>query len=391
MIKLNNWRGLEATLTLSFHRRYIGRPFTSTMERQTQDLDMDEKASLDWGMAEMPPFEGAPFELVRSSCRHAAHVAQDVAIDQAALHRFATQIDTGLVKGILHSSLGENLDTVPSDFRQRQEAVNFALLFCLLQFGHGFRFALHQYCQRGASQTITLGVRALHRTGNLSAVRLRSLATRDIEQAFALPQEQALTMFVQQLQTVLHQAGTILERLGLEDFAGFVDQHALGASAAGTIPAATLVQQLAHHFPAFNDQGVLRDGSRVVLLKKATLAIGELRRLAAPHDERYSFSPDFHQAVAPVDNVIPAMLVYRGILRLSFPLHQRIHQQRSLLARGPHEAELRSVALDACEQIVSATGNAVSALDLGYYLWRSGKEAGARQFARHHTQDTVFY
>ena len=59
------------------------------------------------------------------------------------------------------------------------------------------------------------------------------------------------------------------------------------------------------------------------------------------------------------------MLVYRGILRLSFPLHQRIHQQRSLLTRGPQEAELRSVALDACEQIVSATGNAVSALDLG--------------------------
>jgi hypothetical protein len=151
-----------------------------------------------------------------------------------------------------------------------------------------------------------------------------------------------------------------------------------------------LVQQLAHHFPAFNDQGVLHDGSRVVLLKKATLAIGELRRLAAPYDERYSFSPDFHQAVAPVDNVIPAMLVYQGILRLSFPLHQRIHQQRSLLPRGPQEAELRSVALDACEQIVSATGNAVTALDLGYYLWRSGKEAGARQFARHHTQNTVF-
>jgi hypothetical protein len=58
MIKLKNWRGLEATLTLSFHRRYIGRPFTSTMERRTQDLDMDERASLNWGMAEMPPFEG---------------------------------------------------------------------------------------------------------------------------------------------------------------------------------------------------------------------------------------------------------------------------------------------------------------------------------------------
>jgi hypothetical protein len=364
---------------------------TQIQEIETEDMDTDERASLDWGMGEIPPFEGVPFELVRSSCRHAVHVAQDVAIDEGVLHRFATQIDTRLVKGILHSSLGENLGTVPSNFRQRQEAVNFALLFCLLQFGHGFRFALHQYCQRGASQTITLGVRALHRTGDLSAVRLRSLATRGVEQAFALPPAPALTMFVQQLQTVSHQAGTILERLGLDDFAGFVDQYVMGVPSARTIPAATLVRQLAHHFPAFNDQGVLHDGSRVVLLKKATLAIGELRRLAAPQDERYSFSPDFHQAVAPVDNVIPAMLVYRGILRLSFPLHERIHQQRSLLARGPEEAELRSVALDACEQIVSATGNAVTALDLGYYLWRSGKEAGARQFARHHTQDTVFY
>ena len=151
------------------------------------------------------------------------------------------------------------------------------------------------------------------------------------------------------------------------------------------------MRQLAHHFPAFNDQGVLHDGSRVVLVKKATLAVGELRRLASRHDRRYNVSRDFDQAVAPVDNVIPAMLVYQGILRLSPRLHRIIHQQRIPLARGPQEAELRAVALDTCEQIVAMTDNVFTAMEIGYYLWLSGKEAGARQFARHHTQDTVFY
>lgn len=351
---------------------------------------MDDATPLHWGMYEMPPLEGDPFALARSTCRHAVQVAREVSLDETALQRFAAQLDVGTVHDILHSHMGENCDTVPDEFRHGYEAVNFALLFSLLQFGHGFRYELHRHCQRGASQTITLGVHALHGTGDLSAPRLRRLTAADIQQVFQLPHEPALTALAQQLQTVVHQAGTVLERLGLEDFAAFV-QHALRMPAARRAPAATLVQQLAYHFPAFNDQGVLHDGSRVVLVKKATLAIGELRRLATPHDWRYCFSPDFHQAIAPVDNVIPAMLVYQGILRLSPTLHQRIHEQRALLPRGPQEAELRAVALAACEQIVAARGEAFTALDLGYYLWRSGKEARARQFARHHTQDTVFY
>lgn len=248
---------------------------------------MGEETLLHWGMNEMPPLEGAPFVLARSSCRHAVQVARDVAIDEAALQRFSAQLDVRAVQDILHGTMGENCDTVSDEFRHGQDAVNFALLFSLLQFGYGFRYELHRLCRRGASQTITLGVRTLHGTGDLGAARLR--------------------------------------------------------------------------------------------------------RLAAPHDQRYDLSQDAHQAIAPVDNVIPAMLVYQGILRLSPTLHQIIHQQRVPLARGPQEAELRAVALASCEQIVAATGDTFTALDLGYYLWRSGKEAGARQFARHHTQDTVFY
>ncbi len=102
-------------------------------------------------------------------------------------------------------------------------------------------------------------------------------------------------------------------------------------------------------------------------------------------------SQDLHQAIAPVDNVVPAMLVYHSVLRFSPALHQVIHLQRVPIERGPREAELRAVALAACERIVVAAEGLFNALDLGYYLWRNGKLPGAREFARHHTKDTIFY
>ena len=343
-----------------------------------------------WGMNDSLRLEGTPFVLARSSCRHATLVARDVSIDEAALQRFCRQLDVRTVQNILQGSMGENSDTLYGQFCNGRAAANFALFFSLLQFGHGFRYDLHRLCGRGASQTITLGVRALHATGELSAAGLRCLRVADIQQAFGLPPHSALIRLVRQLHIVLQQAGMVLERLGLQDLSAFC-QRVIRMPEAKEQPAATLVRQLANQFPAFNDQGVLHDGSRVVLVKKATLAVGELRRLAAPHDSRYGFSQDFHEAIAPVDNVIPAMLVYHGILRLSPMLHRIIHLQRLPLARSPLEVELRAVALDACERMVAATGRTFTSLELGYYLWRSGKEKGARQFARHHTQDTVFY
>ena len=116
----------------------------------------------------------------------------------------------------------------------------------------------------------------------------------------------------------------------------------------------------------------------------------EIRRLAGHRDPRCAMSEDFHRAVAPVDNVIPAMLAYHGVLSLSPTLYLTIHQ-RQPLERGPKEAELRSVALVACDWIVAAAKSEFNFLDLGYYLWRSGKAPKARQFPRHHTKNTIFY
>jgi hypothetical protein len=353
-------------------------------------VSMSYETVVHWGMGGTPPIEGNPFELARSSCLHAAEVARDVSIDEARLLDFAANLNADEVQSLANGHLGENLDTVSDQFEDARNAVNFAVLFSLLQFGHGFRRELHEFCGVGASKTITLGTRQMRATGDLCASRLSKVEAREIRRWFGLPVEPALEELTMQLLTVLRQTGRLLERQGLEDFESLCRQ-VLTTREATQFPAATLVRELANRFPAFNDQAILADGSHIVLVKKATLATGEIRRLAAPHDPFYSMSEDLHRAVAPVDNVIPAMLVYEGVLRLSPALQNRIHHERVPLPRGVQEAELRAVALAACERVVAATGDAFSALDLGYYLWRSGKAPGKREFARHHTKDTIFY
>lgn len=129
----------------------------------------------------------------------------------------------------------------------------------------------------------------------------------------------------------------------------------------------------------------------MVFLKKATLAVGELARIAAPHDAFYGNFHDADRAVATVDNVVPAVLVYHGVLQLSDRLHRTIHTERQPLPRGPAEAELRAAALVCCDRIVEIAQHRFTALDLGYYLWLVGKIPEIRRFARHHTKDTVYY
>ncbi len=335
-----------------------------------------------------PLIEDDPFDLARRTCREAVQAAPDVTIDQAELLRFAVALDAQAVAQVAEGHMGENCDIGPDHFCDGREAANVAVLFGLLQFGHGFRYPLHELCGRGASKTITLGVTNLRRDG-LSANRLGAIGIREVRELFELPQHHSLDTLTGQLCAVLRQAGNTLQRLGTPDFDSLC-RRILATESATTRPAATLVRGLANTFPAMNDQGVLRGGLRVVYLKKATLAAGELARVAARHEKLYAFS-DLRRAIAPMDNVIPAVLVYHKVLRLSDTLFSSIHEKREPLPRGPQECELRAAGLVACERLVEAAGGAFTALDLGYYLWLAGKRPEIRRFARHHTKDTVFY
>ncbi len=336
-----------------------------------------------------PRIEGDPFRLARETCEHAVRVARDVAIDESRLQHFAEGLDATAVRKVTLGPMGENCDVGAGDFSEAREAANFAVVFALLQFGHGFRYELHDLCGRGASKTITLGVSNL-RQGGFSASRLSRVDAEEVRAAFQLPENPLIDEFALQIRGVLRQAGQSLERAEARDFDTFC-RRILETEAAAAAPAATLVRELANAFPAFNDQGEASDGSTVVFLKKATLAIGELIRVTAPHDPFYGQFHDQDRAVATVDNVLPAVLVYHRVLRLSDRLHRTIHVERQPLPRGPAEAELRAAALVVCDRLVEMAGRRFSALDLGYYLWLAGKIPEIRRFARHHTKDTVYY
>ena len=92
----------------------------------------------DW--QDFPPLiDGDPFALARSSCLHAVQVARDVRIDEAKLQSFALELDCEAVRDVMKGSMGENCDIMPDHFLDVDGAINFALVFSLLQFGHGFQ------------------------------------------------------------------------------------------------------------------------------------------------------------------------------------------------------------------------------------------------------------
>lgn len=84
------------------------------------------------------------------------------------------------------------------------------------------------------------------------------------------------------------------------------------------------------------------------------------------------------------------MLVKFGVLVLAPSLQSHI-QARKMLPRGPEEAELRAVAIHACEQITERCGRKFNSAQLAYYLWKIGKDGENRKWERHLTKDTIYY
>jgi hypothetical protein len=75
-------------------------------------MDIAKNKSVNWGIQETPALECNPFETARSSCLHAVQIAKDVTIGQAAVNRFAAQLDIEAVARVAEGSMGENCDTL---------------------------------------------------------------------------------------------------------------------------------------------------------------------------------------------------------------------------------------------------------------------------------------
>jgi len=296
----------------------------------------------------------------------------------------------------------------PLKFDSVDDEVDFIALMDVLQFGSGFRTALHKLCGRGANDTITYGMLILKISGQkLTADYLSSLTITDIRDFFNIPLDvdkevqpgikmsvaSALRPLAEFITRVLNDIGRILRSRMMTSISQFITA-AIGTTSPPS--ASQLVQQLAAAFPAYNDKATYQ-GHEVFLLKKAQLTAADLYRKFGSTDPRFAFH-DADQMTVFTDNVLPCVLRALNIMELSEALAARIDASK-LLQVGDQEVELRAISIAVCDEIVkrarekygSKFGPNFTAMKLDYYLWTIGKDEKFRKIPRHYTQETVFY
>eukprot|EP00727_Mastigamoeba_balamuthi_P003518 m51a1_g13163 hypothetical protein (353) ;mRNA; r:62543-64032 len=345
------------------------------------------------------------FDAVRRSCEEAIAGAEDVCVDDAGARALAQRLASDdLIARIATASnpvvfgdtdTGTKIDVA---FEDVDAQVDYLCVCDLLQVGSGFRKPLHAHCGRGASDTMCLGVAALHRSsprGRVDAALMSSVAadTQALARLFGIPApcpdlEPLLAIIARLLAT----SADVLAARKCVDFAAFV--RSVSPRTAGA-----LVASLAREFPGFDDRGSLR-GREVVMLKKAQLLACDLHRTVGPRDAAFAFA-DAPRMTAYVDNVLPAVLRHFGALRLSERAAQAVDGQEDLQGGSGLEVELRAAALVACERVlaaVHASGGQLAGvlagmtmMDLDWYLWTVGKRPGIRQVERHVCRNTIYY
>ncbi|KJE98201.1 hypothetical protein CAOG_008199 [Capsaspora owczarzaki ATCC 30864] len=372
---------------------------------------------------------------VRSTC---AAVVQDplccVRVDSSALDRFVSSSSSFTEAAFDALARPTRL---PLRFDTLDQELNLHCVLALLNFGHGFRRELHAAVDRGAWESVLVGVMSMHVAGAaLDARFFEALTESDVAEHFQLPimtdrphesipglaisSPSVLRPFIALVQTVLRDTGARLRQLGYQRLSQFVldtlkpSSAASATSTAAGPSAAVLVERLVQCFPAFEDCSVF-NGHRVLFLKKAQFLASEVYTLFGTRDpERFAFK-DVDQLTVFVDNVVPAVLRQLGILVLAPELCTMIDSHVDLsttrrvegsapiveLAGGKSlqdaDVQLRAAAVSACEEIVALARQrhpwaaTLNAKRLDYYLWRLGKEPGYRTVTRHKDQTTFYY
>lgn len=332
---------------------------------------------------------------VRQTCAAVANSPQcEIKIDH---ERARAVIDETPVDSITAAS---HLMAVDLKFPDEMHELNFHLLLHLFNFGHGFRHVLHDARGAGAWKTMKSGIERWY-TESKGLIGIQELKAMDCDRAvkvFGLAGSEWIdkgsrcSSSVEALAEMIAQVASCtaedLESVGDKTLAAFVDRNRIDPQS-GRSSACRLVQQLATNFRGFRDQRQWRDGSDVVFLKKAQIAVAEVHQVMGSKLPAWQFD-DVEQFTVVCDNVLPCVLRSLGVLQLPAELQDRIDHRRPLPA-GPQEAELRACAIAASQTMLDRGDGRFWAKQLGDYLWTLGKRPDLRKVERHATTDTCFY
>jgi hypothetical protein len=129
----------------------------------------------------------------------------------------------------------------------------------------------------------------------------------------------------------------------------------------------------------------------VPFYKRAQITVADLHRAFGNH--RYGRFDDLSDLTLFADNLVPHVLRCRGVLVYSESLARQIDDEALLVVGSREEVEIRAVAVEAVERIVSALarlGRPTSAHGLDGILWNAGQAPAIKARPRHRAR-TSFY
>ena len=330
-----------------------------------------------------------------------------VSLDESAMRRFLAS-DDAAYPGLLDFRIASTNSFPELSFESPLEEAGFIVLVHGLDFGSGFRTALHRHRGgQGAWLTIRAGLVALGKAygTTVRASWLQGITLLEVKKLFDIDASD-LQLLAEQIHGVLMEFGEVLGRSGHETLGAW-------AAESGQQGACALVSELVTTFPfTFGDSYVverkdlpgvydLPEQQHVVLAKKAQLVVSEIhmrfREDTDPRCKAWVFH-DFESLSGFIDNVVVAVLRKLGILRCSNELNARIDGLETLQAGSWEEVSLRAKGLVAIHELVEyynamhSSEKKLTAAQLCNYMWGGlGKEPTFRAYPRHLTPSTLFY
>jgi hypothetical protein len=316
------------------------------------------------------------FDRIRSSCKEVTRRARHIRIDDQALQNLAERL-------AIEGWPEEDLDPAHSVGGDETEMLAFIITLDAINFGSGWFPTLRKTEGMSGYRTIAKACRDhFDARGSWTGEALRATTAESMAELLSQDLEHADVAELMELYArAWRDLGVWLASEYDDRFESVIDRA--NESASRLVDALTLM-------PLYRDVTTY-DGFEVPFYKRAQITAADLNRVFGT--SRFGRFDDLGDLTLFADNLVPHVLRCEGVLEYERSLVERIDAGRILEVGMPEEVEIRAVAVEAVERIVSALaelGRPTSAHALDGLLWNAGQAPEIKARARHRTR-TSFY
>ncbi|MFK7896889.1 MAG: queuosine salvage family protein [Myxococcota bacterium] len=319
---------------------------------------------------------GGLFEQIRSNCAEVTRRAKSVRIDEEGLAKFAGEL--AAAEWPTH-----DLDPLHDFEGDDQAKLSLTITLDAINFGSGWFPELRKTDGMSGYRTIASAVKKHYETeGILTGEQLRKTTPRSVAEMLGQDLSDSDVADLMTLYTLAwRDLGIWLLEMHEDQFDGVV------RAAEGS--AESLVQSLAQ-MPLYRDVAQYGD-FEVPFYKRAQITVADLH--AAFGDGPFGHFDDLSDLTLFADNLVPHVLRCYGVVVYDAPLAARVDSGQRLEPGTPEEVEIRAVAVEAVERLVSALGDrgrATTAHALDGLLWNAGQSPEVKARPRHRTRCTFY-